>query len=99
MWNDVCVDRGQDAIHGCSVVILTAGGGSEAAAGKFHALRFNTQPAEISTSVCIFSFFYIKICVSENLTACQSCACEKSTNIFSPCEQLTLHSNKDHKQH
>lgn len=34
MWNDVCVDQGQDAIHGCSVVVLTAGGGFKA--GKFH---------------------------------------------------------------
>lgn len=36
MWNDVCVDQGRDAIHGCSVVVLTVGGGFKALAGKFN---------------------------------------------------------------
>lgn len=95
----MCVDQGQDAIHGCSVVILTAGGDSQAVAGKFCALCFNTQPAGISSSVCLFIYFVIKVCISENLTACQSCTGKNRTKNISPCEEVTLQSSKDHKQH
>lgn len=46
MWNDVCVDRGRDAIHGCSVVILTAGGGFKTVAGKFHSVVLTHSPLQ-----------------------------------------------------
>lgn len=37
MCGMMCVrTEARDAIHGCSVVILTAGGGFQAAAGNFH---------------------------------------------------------------
>lgn len=58
MWNDVCVDQGRDAIHGCSVVVLTAGGGFKAVAGKFHTVVLTH--ALVQSQV----LFLKKICLS-----------------------------------
>lgn len=46
MWNGVCADWGLDAIRGCSVVILSAGGDFKAVAGKFHAVVLTHNPVK-----------------------------------------------------
>lgn len=58
----MCVDRGRDAIHGCSVVVLTVEAGFEAAAGRFHTVVVTTHgTGAVSSAVCVFKKTYIYI--------------------------------------
>ena len=44
MWNDVCGVQGRDAIHGCSVVVLTAQEGFRAVTGKYDTVFIDAWP-------------------------------------------------------